>query len=212
MDIPKKLLTEHPSEIWHKSSLIQAYGTLPNEVRKKALWWRMPFPDEPVLRLKDVLEDQPHGVKWHTAAETESLLAMMSPANCQKVREAQALGKRIVGTLYKRTRHDENGDKTQRAEVRFDQISGCLRTPAGGSSRQTILIVEGTHVRSRLLSPREAARLMGAPDSYPLPANYNDAYKLMGDGLVVPVVSWLNEHILTPLAQTAVRRAARKVA
>jgi DNA (cytosine-5)-methyltransferase 1 len=58
--------------------------------------------------------------------------------------------------------------KTQRAEVRFDDISGCLRTPAGGSSRQTVLIVEGKQVRSRLLSPREAARLMGVPDDYPL--------------------------------------------
>ena len=64
---------------------------------------------------------------------------------------------------------DEKGKRGQRAEVRFDEISGCLRTPVGGSSRQTILIVEGEKVRSRLLSPREAARLMGLPDSYKLP-------------------------------------------
>ena len=37
--------------------------------------------------------------------------------------------------------------KGQRAEVRFDGISGCLRTPAGGSSRQTILVVEGDSIR-----------------------------------------------------------------
>ena len=48
------------------------------------------------------------------------------------------------------------------------------------------MIVEGDLVRSRLLSPREAARLMGLPDSYKLPANYNDAYGLMGDGVVGP--------------------------
>jgi len=40
---------------------------------------------------------------------------------------------------------DRNGavvGKTQRAEVRFDEVAGCLRTPAGGSSRQTVLLVE----------------------------------------------------------------------
>jgi len=84
--------------------------------------------------------------------------------------------------------------------VRFDQVSGCLRTPVGGSSRQVIVLVEGKRIRSRLLSPREAARLMGVPEDYPLPPNYNDAYHLFGDGLAVPVVSWLEQHLLRPMA------------
>ena len=49
----------------------------------------------------------------------------------------------MVGAVYRRTRPDENGIKRQRAEVRFDDVAGCLRTPAGGSSRQIILVVEG---------------------------------------------------------------------
>ena len=75
----------------------------------------------------------------------------------------------MVGAVYRRTRPDEFGIRRQRAEVRFDDVAGCLRTPSGGSSRQTILVVEGRTVRSRLLSPREAARLMGLDDSYELP-------------------------------------------
>ena len=63
------------------------------------------------------------------------------------------------------------------------------------------MIVEGDPVRSRLLSPREAARLMGLPDDYKLPANYNDAYGLIGDG-VVPVVRHLSQHFLLPLIKT----------
>ena len=47
---------------------------------------------------------------------------------------------------------------------------------------------------------------MGLPDRYRLPANYNDAYHLLGDGLVVPVVSHLAEHLLTPLAQLRLRQ------
>jgi DNA (cytosine-5)-methyltransferase 1 len=100
-------------------------------------------------------------VKWHTAAHTNYILSLMSPLNRRKVADAIASGRRMVGGVYRRTRPDENGIKRQRAEVRFDDVAGCLRTPAGGSSRQIILVVEGKTVRSRLLSPREAARLTG---------------------------------------------------
>lgn len=102
--------------------------------------------------------------------------------------------------IYRRTRVDEEG-RQLRAEVRFDGISGCLRTPAGGSSRQILIFVDGGDIRTRLLAPREAARLMGVRDNYILPDNYNDAYHLMGDAVAVPAVKWLSEHLLKPLAQ-----------
>jgi DNA (cytosine-5)-methyltransferase 1 len=120
---------------------------------------------------------------------------MMSDVNRAKVTQAGREGRRIVGGVYKRTRPDGTGRKVQRAEIRFDDVSGCLRTPGGGSSRQVILLVDGRSVRARLISSRETARLMGLPDSYRLPANYNEAYHLTGDGVVVPVVRHLAEHI-----------------
>ena len=61
------------------------------------------------------------------------------------------------------------------------------------------MVVDGPHVRTRLISPREAARLMGLPDTYRLPARYNDAYHLLGDGVAVPVVAHLNDQILSPI-------------
>ena len=108
----------------------------------------------------------------------------------------------MVGTVYKRTRDDKNGDKVQRAEIRFDGVAGCLRTPAGGSSRQLVVIVEEESVRSRLISSRETARLMGLPENYELPENYNEAYHLTGDGVVVPVVRHLATHVLEPILAT----------
>jgi DNA (cytosine-5)-methyltransferase 1 len=102
----------------------------------------------------------------------------------------------------------EAGEKRQRAEARFDGISGCLRTPVGGSSRQIIMVIQGNCIRSRLLSVREAARLMGLPEQYWLPSNYNDGYHVMGDAVVVPVVSWLEQHILQPLALSITTSAA----
>jgi hypothetical protein len=41
---------------------------------------------------------------------------------------------------------------------------------------------------------------MGVPDTFWLPDNYNNAYFAMGDAVAVPVVAWLSEHLLVPLA------------
>jgi DNA (cytosine-5)-methyltransferase 1 len=54
-------------------------------------------------------------------------------------------------------------------------------------------------VRSRLISARETARLMGLDGDYKLPKNYNEAYHLTGDGVAVPVVRHLAEQLFEPL-------------
>jgi DNA (cytosine-5)-methyltransferase 1 len=151
------------------------------------------------MHFADLIEEEPSGVAWHSPAETDYLLSLMSPVNRAKVASARLSAKRTVGSVYRRMRPDTNGAKRQRAEVRFDDLAGCLRTPAGGSSRQSILVIDGERVRSRLLSPREAARLMGLDDSYRLPERYNDAYHVCGDGVCVPVVRHIAETILEPI-------------
>jgi DNA (cytosine-5)-methyltransferase 1 len=40
---------------------------------------------------------------------------------------------------------------------------------------------------------------MGLPDSYRLPDGYNEAYHLTGDGVAVPVVRYLSEHLIEPI-------------
>lgn len=202
---PLGIFAERATPAWHPDAIIRAYNQLPKKLQDAWRWFTMPAPKQRMKRIEDLIEQQPTGVKWHTVAETNRLLAMMSPVNRQKVIAAQGSGKLFVGTIYKRTR-----EGIQRAEIRFDGISGCLRTPSGGSSRQTIMLVEGKSIRSRLLSPREAARLMGLPDSYRLPARYNDAYMLAGDGLVVPAVRHVVNNIIEPILE--INRAIRKVA
>ena len=157
----------------------------------------MPKPPKRQQSFRDLIEEHPDSVSWHSAKETRELLSMMSEINLAKVETAKLSGVRMVGGIYKRTRF-HHGIKVQRAEVRFDDIAGCLRTPAGGSSRQLIIVVEGDRIRSRLISARETARLMGLPDSYQLPAGYNEAYHLTGDGVAVPVVRHIARHILEP--------------
>ncbi|AGW12822.1 DNA cytosine methyltransferase [Megalodesulfovibrio gigas] len=197
--LPAFLTTCQPSTLWHSPGLIRAHGALPGKTHARWLWWALPQPPKRKSTFADLVEEHPEGVSWHSPAETEKLLRMMSALNVAKVETVKQIGRKLVGGVYKRTRRDEYGRKVQRAEVRFDEVAGCLRTPAGGSSRQTILVVEGERVRSRLLSTRETARLMGLPESYRLPQNYNEAYHLTGDGVAVPVVSYLATHLFNPI-------------
>lgn len=203
MNAPERLCAPCPSSVWHPRALLNAYKKLPSTLRQGWIWWDMPTPLSRKTTFSDLVESNPADVKWHNEEETQQLLSMMSEVNRIKVEKAQKLargaGKRIVGTVYKRTRHDENGYKVQRAEVRFDDVAGCLRTPAGGSSRQLILEVSGNEIRSRLISMRETARLMGLSDGYALPPNYNEAYRLTGDGVAVPVIRHIGMHLFAPL-------------
>jgi DNA (cytosine-5)-methyltransferase 1 len=199
LDRGHRLADDSPSLLWTTDALKRSYARLPSHLKGSWRWWRLPAPPLRNVGLSDLIIDEPTDVEWHPADHTQRLLAMMSRSNLAKVDAAKREGKRIVGTIYRRTRRDEAGAKVQRAEVRFDDISGCLRTPAGGSSRQTIMIVEGELLRTRLLSAREAARLMGLADDYRLPLRYNDGYHLVGDGVVAPVVRHLAIQLLNPL-------------
>ncbi len=199
LDVPVQLTRVGPTAMWHPPTLAAAELRLPNDVRSNWIWWGMPNPPTRDIGFADIIEDDPKGCRWHTQAETQQLLAMMTPLHLQKIEQAKLRGTLCVGGVYKRTRLDAEGRKRQRAEVRFDDIAGCLRTPAGGSSRQLIVVIKGESIRSRLLSPREAARLMGLSDDYHLPDRYNDAYQVAGDGVCVPVVRYISEMILEPI-------------
>ena len=187
-----------PSTRWHPARLREAQARLGPDLRAGWLWFDPPAPARRNMRLADLIDDAPDGVEWHDAEQTARIVARMSAVNLAKLDAARASPGRVVGAVYNRTRV-ENGVKRQRAEVRFDDVAGCLRTPGGGSSRQTLVIVENGAVRTRLISARETARLMGLPEDYPLPARYNDAYHLTGDGVAVPVVRHIAEHVLKPL-------------
>jgi DNA (cytosine-5)-methyltransferase 1 len=197
--IPTSLVAEGPQKTWHPAALIEAYAGIAATAKPNWIWWSISRPLARNSTFANLIEDAPTAVKWHAVAHTNYILSLMSPLNRKKVSGAVRSGHRVVGTVYSRTRPDENGIKRQRAEVRFDDVAGCLRSPAGGSSRRVILVVEGKTVRSRLLSPREAARLMRLDDDYVLPERYNHAYHVCGDGVCVPVVRHIAEHVLEPV-------------
>ena len=197
--VPEPLSADAPAGPFHPKALRVAADKLPLELRRDWIWWSLSTPQPRNLALCDLIEDDPPDVPWHTPKQTTTLLGMMSDLNLEKLRAAKSERRAIVGTVYKRTRRDDGGRRIQRAEARFDGIAGCLRTPVGGSSRQLVVVIDGNKVRTRLISSLETARLMGLPDDYVLPANYNEAYHLTGDGVAVPVVRFVADQILEPI-------------
>ena len=153
LSVPGDLMADGPVAPWHSPALIVAHGKLSKSAQAAWIWWRLPPPPVRNTAFSDLIEETPKSVRWHTKEETKHLLSLMDPGNRAKVEAAKRAGRRMVGGVYRRTRPDGDGVKIQRAEIRFDDIAGCLRTPAGGSSRQSIMIVQGSMVRSRLYRP-----------------------------------------------------------
>ncbi|MCX7357773.1 MAG: DNA cytosine methyltransferase [Alphaproteobacteria bacterium] len=203
---PAHLVASGPSEPFHSQSLRNVIARLPDALRKRYVWWRLDAPAKRNTRLADMLDE--HSDTWNSEEQTAKLVSQMSALQRARLDALQESGRREVGADFRRIRI-EHGERVQRAEARFDGLAGCLRTPTGGSSRQLLLFVEGKQLRSRLISPREAARLMGVPEHYPLPSGQTAALHLVGDAVCVPVVRWLSQHLLAPLAGAA---AARKSA
>ena len=206
VQIPRHLIGLNPMSPWHPSALLRAYDQLPLSTKQSWIWWQMALPTPRTQKLDSIVDETGNTPPWFSEQETKRLLEMMTPLHQAKVQKAIRYGRRVIGSLYKRTRPTSDGGKQQRAEVRFDNISGCLRTPAGGSSRQLIVVVEDGELKMRLISARETARLMGLSDEYILPENYNEAYHLTGDGVVVPAVSHLSKQLLEPLVAASYKQ------
>lgn len=199
--LPARLIAP-AAPIHHVSSALKrAVAGLPQNLAADWIWWRLPEPPRMNVRLIDCLEPEPR--RWHEPPQSEALVAALSPASRRDVALAAESRVRQVGALFRRTRPDGAGGVRVQAEARFDGLAGCLRTPGGGSSRQFLIEVLGERVRTRPMTPREAARLMGLPDSFRLPERVTEALHLIGDGVAPPVVRFLSENLLLPLAQAA---------
>ena len=201
-----------PSALYHSPALRAAAGLANDATQAAWVWWAPPTPRARTTQLIDIVDSCDDKPDWRTPAQTRRLLSLMAPQHRKKVAEAAQSGELHVGAVFRRTRRDEIGRSQQRAEVRFDGLAGCLRTPSGGSSRQMLLFVQGGLRASRLIRPREAARLMGLPDSYALPRRSADALHLLGDGVAPPVVAHLARHILEPVLAGAPKSMERAVA
>lgn len=128
--------------------------------------------------------------EWWSRERVEYLLNQTSQKHLEKMLKLRDADKYTYLTAFRRIRSGKS-----MAEVRFDGIAGCLRTPKGGSARQILIQVGKGEINVRLLSPVECARLMGA-DDFKISGSTNEALFGFGDAVCVPVVSWIAENYL----------------
>lgn len=159
---------------------------------------RAALPDPPPMMaggLSDIVEVvAPHDPRWWDEARSASFFASLSPIQAARMAELSARGGVVHRTAYRRTR---NGKPVW--EIRPDDIAGCLRTARGGSSRQAVVQLGDGARAVRWMTPREYARLMGAPDYRIDGLRPNQVLFGFGDAVCVPVVAWLGDNYLMPL-------------
>ncbi|MGH3749213.1 MAG: DNA cytosine methyltransferase, partial [Micromonosporaceae bacterium] len=175
-------------------------------------WLRAPFRD-PTLRTHQAALPAPppllteglgsviemisdDDARWWDPPRIEAFLTSLSPRQAQRLETFRISGGVAYRTAYRRTR----GGKPV-WEARPDDISGCLRTARGGSSKQAVVRAGQGSVRVRWMTPREYARLMGAGDYRLDSARANQALFGFGDAVCVPAVEWLARHYVLPLVQ-----------
>ncbi|MEJ7659590.1 MAG: hypothetical protein WKG07_08170 [Hymenobacter sp.] len=112
LTIPDELVSDNPSAPWHTRALLTAYARLSQEAQDNWLWWNLPLPALNTQVFADLVEDEPTSVIWHTPAETAKLLELMGPLHHKKVEAAKQAGRRIVGTIYRRTQRRIDWEST----------------------------------------------------------------------------------------------------
>lgn len=177
--IPAFLMDDGPNWL-HSKTAAELGRDLPDWI-----WWKAEKPARTQLRIEDIIEtDAPF--------DKDDVLRLIPQKHMDKLNRQET----VYATGYRRTRHGE-----QQLELRCDGIAGCLRTPEGGSSKQFLIVKKDGELHARLLTVREVARLMGAPDDYVLPGTYNDGYMAMGDAVALPVARFIGETFLRRIAE-----------
>jgi DNA (cytosine-5)-methyltransferase 1 len=168
------------------------------------IWWKLPNKPTRKLDFQDIIDP---GAGFDDPAKSKHNISLIPENHTKKLVTELASGFKAAPG-YKRRRNGK-----QVLELRFDGLAGCLRTPAGGSSRQHVIQkTDNGKLASRLLTISEAAELMGVPKSYRLPSKYNVAYHALGDAVAVPAVQFLSEHLLSKLVSSSVKNHAKEEA
>ncbi len=156
----------------------------------------LPTPPSPLTSgLGELIEEMPgDDERWWDEERTTRFVTSLSPMQRDRITQLRRSSGVKYRTAYRRTR---NGVAVW--EVRPDDVSGCLRTARGGSSKQAVVRLGNKRLQVRWMTPREYARLMGAPEYNLDGARTNQALFGFGDAVAVPAVVWLGENYLVPL-------------
>lgn len=188
---------------WHVSNTrprwILDFVSKNRDLRIRPLW-DASLP-KPRASFADVVEDIPESdPRWWTKERSTAFIDSLKPLHLRRLELLRDSSRRNWATAYRRTRETK-----AIWEIRSDSIAGCLRTARGGSSKQAVVEGGFGKVRIRWLTPREAARLQGAPE-FTIPAALSESQALFGfgDAVCVPAIAWLGQNFLRPLLSDSV--------
>lgn len=133
-------------------------------------------------------------VRWWDEERSKRFLESLSPIQESRLSTLMEAETDSYRTAYRRTRHG-----IPVWEIRADEVSGCLRTARGGSSKQAVVVAGRGRVKVRWMTPLEYARLMGAGDYNLTGLRDNQILFGFGDAVCVPAVKWLADNYLEPL-------------
>ncbi len=187
--------------------ILQRPYSLSSDTLRKSLvanqdlkWFYTEIPTPPPLRksgLSEIIEQMnDDDNRWWKEDEVKRHFDMMSKPHQQMVKLLIDGNRISYRTFYRRRRVEQ-----QRAEVRPDDIAGCLRTAVGGSGKQFLVKAGNGQLKMRTMTAREYARLQGVPDRYPITVNGVQALTGFGDAVCVPVITWIAQHALSPLVE-----------
>lgn len=158
---------------------------------------RLRIPPLSVRTLADMVERmRGNDGRWWDEGRTDDFIRSLSDLQWNRLERLRDASRLRWATAYRRTRH---GHAVW--EIRDDEISGCLRTARGGSSKQAVVEAGRGKLRVRWMTPREYARLQGAPDFDLGAVSENQARFGFGDAVCVPVVEWVARDYLLPLVE-----------
>lgn len=160
--------------------------------------FKLPLPEVPELLssgLTEILEELPDDdARWWDRERVERFVESMSPVQRDRLDALVAAETVSARTAFRRTRQG-----VPVWEMRVEDISGCLRTARGGSSKQAVAVMGHGELKVRWMTGREYARLMGAGWFHLDGLRDSQVHYGFGDAVAVPVVTWVSEQALVPL-------------
>lgn len=132
-------------------------------------------------------------LRWWDEKRCGAFIDSLSGIQRERFEHLRNANEMVARTAYRRTRAGKPV-----WEMREDDISGCLRTARGGSSKQAVVFIGKGKVRMRWMTGLEYARLQGANNFNLKGFKESQIQYAFGDAVAVPAVTWIMEQAVLP--------------
>jgi DNA (cytosine-5)-methyltransferase 1 len=112
------------------------------------------------------------------------------------------------GHLRRKTEHEHRGNGF--GFTLFDKESEYTNTISARYAKDgSEILIKQARKNPRMLTPREAARLQGYPDSFLIPVSDTQAYKQFGNSVAVPVIKAIARQMKPYLLEATSNKSTR---